>query len=172
MNGITASGREACNRTLLAALLATVLMLFTGFAAAYMERQTSGDTWDKNSFPPVMLVSTIVLAASSLALEWARRRGQERQSKWLGVALGLGLLFVVGQAVAFAQLRADGVFVATNAYASFFYLLTGLHALHVVAGLTALVYAMKKPSMLPVAAGFWHFMGGIWLYVLIVLAVL
>ena len=172
MNGITDSQRASCNRTLLAALLATVLMLFTGFAAAYMERQTSGDTWDRISFPPVMVVNTIVLVASSLVLEWARRRGEGRGRKGLALAIGLGVLFVVGQSYAFFQLRQAGVFVSTNAHASFFYLLTGLHALHVVAGLAALVYAYEKPSVLPVAAGFWHFMGAIWLYVLIVLAVL
>ena len=53
MDGITASQRAACNRTLLGAVLATVVMLFTGFAAAYMERSTSGGVWERIAMPSI-----------------------------------------------------------------------------------------------------------------------
>jgi len=169
--GLTASQRAACNRTLLGALLATVIMLFTGFAAAYLERSTSGATWERMEFPPLLLVNTFVLLLSSVALEWARR-GQERgQERTLAPALALGALFVTLQCVTWFMARDAGLFVSTTAYAAFFYLLTGLHALHMVAGLIALAYASRHRDVLRFATGFWHFMGGIWLYVLLVLTV-
>jgi len=168
VNGITAEQQSACNRTLLAALVATVVMLFTGFAAAYLERSTSGATWERITLPPIVLVNTLVLVASSAALEWARRH----DGKGNRLAIALGFAFVAGQTVAFFQLRAAGVFVASSAHASFFYLLTGLHAAHVLGGLVALLAAVRKPRLLPFARTFWHFMGGIWIYVLAVLTIL
>jgi len=168
VNGITAEQQSACNRTLLAALVATVVMLFTGFAAAYLERSTSGATWERIKLPPLVLVNTAILVASSLALEWARRH--DGRGNKLGIALGFA--FVIGQTAAFFQLRAAGVFVSSNAHASFFYLLTGLHAAHVVGGLIALLAAVRKPRLMQFARAFWHFMGGIWIYVLAVLTVL
>ena len=168
MNGITAQQRTACNRTLLAALIATVVMLFTGFAAAYLERSTSGETWTRIKLPPIVLFSTVVLVASSVVLEWSRRR----DGKGLKLAIALGFVFVVGQTIAFFQLRDEGVFISSNPHAAFFYLLTGLHALHVVGGMIALLAAAKKPTALPFARTFWHFMGGVWIYVLMVLTVL
>lgn len=168
MNGITAEQRSACNRTLLAAVVATVVMLFTGFAAAYLERSTSGATWERITFPPIVLVNTAILVASSIALEWARRH--DGKGNKLGIALGFA--FVIGQTLAFFQLREAGVFVSSNSHASFFYLLTGLHALHVVGGLIALLAALRTPRLMQFARTFWHFMGGIWIYVLAVLTIL
>ena len=164
---MSAQRRAACNRTLLGALLATVIMLFTGFAAAYLERSTSGAAWDTIKLPPLLLVNTLVLLASSVALEWARR-GEGRSLGW---ALVLGTLFVVLQGVAWLLLRRDGLEFSSTAYASFFYLLTGLHALHMLAGLAALAYAARHRAVLRFASTFWHFMGGVWLYVLLVLTV-
>jgi len=51
-------------------------------------------------------------------------------------------------------------------------MLTGLHAVHVLGGLVALIAAVRKPHILPFARTFWHFMGGIWIYVLGVLTIL
>ena len=164
---MTASQRAACNRTLLGAVLATVIMLFTGFAAAYLERSTSGATWERIDFPSLLLLNTLVLVASSIALEWARRR----DGRSVGWALALGSLFVVLQCIAWFMLRDAGQFVSTSAYVSFIYLLTGLHALHMLAGLVAIAYASRHRQVLRFATGFWHFMGGIWLYVLLVLTV-
>lgn len=104
MNGIAAAQRSACNRTLLAALIATVVMLFTGFAAAYLERSTSGGVWVRIALPPVVLVNTLLLVASSLVLEFARRR----DGRGTRLAIALGFLFVAGQTVAFFQLREAG----------------------------------------------------------------
>jgi cytochrome c oxidase subunit 3 len=81
-------------------------------------------------------------------------------------------VFLGGQLAAWRQLSAAGVLLPTSPYASFFYLLSGIHAVHMVAGLLALGLAARRPRLLPLAAGFWHFMGGVWLYVLLILKVL
>lgn len=64
------------------------------------------------------------------------------------------------------------MYISSNPHASFFYLLTGLHALHVLGGLIALLAAVRNAGILPFARTFWHFMGGVWIYVLIVLTIL
>jgi len=68
--------------------------------------------------------------------------------------------------------RAAGVFLPTNPHGSFFYLLTAVHGVHVLAGLAALVVARARPAVLGLCAAFWHLMGAVWVYVLFVLTVL
>jgi cytochrome c oxidase subunit 3 len=143
-------------------------MLFTGFAAAYLERSTASDVWQKISLPPVLVWNTGVLVLSSFVLEWARRRN----GKGIILATGLGVLFLVGQAWSWVELREQGVMVASNAHASFFYILSGLHAVHLIGGVIALLVATRRPHVLPFAAAYWHVMAGVWLYVLMVLTVL
>jgi cytochrome c oxidase subunit III len=86
------------------------------------------------------------------------------------------LLFVAGQYVAWSQLRAAGLYLATNPSSSFFYVLTVTHALHVLGGLGGLLYVIRKlrksslrRSTLNAAARYWHFMDLLWLYLLLLL---
>jgi cytochrome c oxidase subunit 3 len=127
-----------------------------------------------------------VLFASSFALEMARRRVRRAAeslkaesgdaSRWLYVALFLGLLFVVGQYTAWAQLRSQGLYLATNPNSSFFYVLTAVHAVHVLGGLGGLLRVIRKmsnstlrKSTLDATAYYWHFMDGLWVYLLVLL---
>ncbi|MEM8882499.1 MAG: hypothetical protein AAGD14_00350 [Planctomycetota bacterium] len=161
--------RAACNRTLTMAVIVTVVMLFTGFAAAYLERSHTTDVWQRIELPSVLVWNTGVLVLSSVVLEWARRRGRTDGIAW---ATGLGVLFLAGQIWSWVELREQGVMVASHAHASFFYMLSGVHALHLIGGLCALWAARRKRRILPFAAGFWHVMAGVWIYVLVVLTVL
>jgi len=161
-----ATARAQSNRTLLAALLATVLMLFTAFLASYFERRGTTGTWTRVALPGLVWGNTLVMLASSFFAELARRRGGGR---WLGLTIALGILFLAGQAVAWMELRAAGVFLPTNAYAAFFYLLSAVHGIHVVAGLIALGLALSRPRIRGLCIGFWHCMGFVWLYVFLVL---
>jgi cytochrome c oxidase subunit 3 len=175
------------NRMLLAAIIATVAMLFTAFAAAYLER-AGARGWERIDLPEILWANTVVLLLSSVAAEVARRRRPFDAARGQGdiegvaakaavpapllLALLLGLLFLAGQAAAWGDLRARGYFLPTSPYASFFYLLTGVHAVHVVAALVALGLALTRRRILGLAVGFWHFMGLVWLYVLGILTVL
>ena len=96
--------------------------------------------------------------------------------RWLVITLALGLLFVAGQYVAWLQLRAAGLYLATNPNCSFFYVFTAVHALHVLGGLAGLVYIISKlnrsilrRSTFAAAAQYWHFVDILWLYLLWVL---
>lgn len=167
-------------------VLASIAMSFLAFTSALIVRQGSALDWRHLALPSVLYLNTVVLFASSVALEVARRRigafmrGRENQgatpTPWLYVALLLGLLFVAGQYGAWLQLRSQGLYLATNPNSSFFYVLTAVHALHVLGGLTGLarvVYRLNRSilckSTLDATAYYWHFMDGLWLYLLVLL---
>jgi cytochrome c oxidase subunit III len=166
--------------------LAAITMSFAALTSALVVRQGSGMDWRHLSLPPILYANTLVLLASSVTLEMARRRfaGNARGNKdqiaapmrWLEITLALGLLFVAGQYAAWFQLKAAGLYLATNPNSSFFYVLTGVHALHVLGGLCGLVYVMSKLNhstlrlgTLAAASQYWHFMDILWLYLLCVL---
>jgi cytochrome c oxidase subunit 3 len=95
---------------------------------------------------------------------------------WLYITLCLGLLFVAGQTFAWLQLRSQGFGLATNISYSFFYVLTVAHATHLLGGLGGLVRVIGKlnhstlrRSTLNATSLYWHFMGALWLYLLLLL---
>ena len=166
--------------------LAAITMSFAALTSALVVRQGSGMDWQHMALPPILYANTLVLLASSLTLEVARRRiaayarGNESQMavpmRWLAITLALGLLFVAGQYIAWLQLKAAGLYLVTNPNSSFFYVFTGVHAVHVLGGLCGLVYVTSKlnrsilrRSTFAAAAQYWHFMGILWLYLLCVL---
>lgn len=159
------------------ALVAAVTMLFVGFTSTYLVRRT-GPGWVEGPMPPILYANTAALALSSVALEAARRAGREGRvaalTRRLGGAAALGALFLAGQATAWWQLMSRGLLPASGPHASFFYLLSGMHALHVAAGLVWLVLAWARSrrvlayaevrAAVESAAVFWHFIGVLWLY--------
>jgi len=166
--------------------LAAITMSFAALTSALVVRQGAGIDWQHITLPPILYANTLVLLASSVTLEIARRRiagfarGIESQiaapMRWLAITLSLGLLFVAGQYMAWLRLKAEGLYLATNSNSSFFYVFTGVHALHVLGGLAGLIFVMSKlnrsilrQSTFAAAAQYWHFMGILWLYLLWVL---
>ena len=163
-------------------VLASITMSFLAFTSALIVRQGGATDWRHLTLPPILYFNTLLLIASSAALEVGRRQVRgfmtakklvSSPARWLYVALGLGLLFVVGQFVAWSQLRAQGLFLATNPNSSFFYVLTVMHALHVFGGLGGLTRVILKlnrstlrKSTLDATSHYWHFMGGLWVYLL------
>jgi cytochrome c oxidase subunit III len=167
-------------------VLFAVTMMFAAFSSALIVRKGSALDWQSFTLPPILYFNTLLLIASSFTLEIARRRvttymvgtksHTESPARWLYVTLFLGLLFVVGQYAAWWQLRAQGLYLATNPSSSFFYLLTAVHALHVLGGLGGLIYVTRKlnkstlrRNQLVATARYWHFMGALWLYLLLLL---
>ncbi|MGB7929664.1 MAG: cytochrome c oxidase subunit 3 [Terriglobales bacterium] len=163
-----------------------VTMMFAAFTSALIVRKGSSLDWQSFALPSILYFNTLVLVASSVTLEIARRRVAvfmgglksqvESPARWLYITLFLGLIFVAGQYVAWLQLRGEGLYLATNPSSSFFYLLTAAHALHVLGGLGGLTYVIRKLSksslrrnQLVAAARYWHFMGILWLYLLLLL---
>jgi cytochrome c oxidase subunit 3 len=168
--------------------LAAITMSFAAFTSALVVRQATANDWHPLTIPSIVFVNTAILLASSVTLQIARHRvadfAQGRTADraaslvWLGVTLGLGVIFVVGQFLAWRQLRAEGLYLASNPNSSFFYVLTTMHAVHVLGGLAGLarvIYLLRQPglclrrSTLDATSCYWHFMGVLWLYVLIVM---
>lgn len=169
--------------------LAAITMSFAAFTSALIVRQGTAPLVHI-TLPPVLYLNTLVIVASSLTLEIARRRiaafmggglagkasQQENPARWLYITLFLGLLFVAGQTFAWIQLKSQGFGLATNISYSFFYVLTVAHALHVFGGLGGLVRVIGKlnksvlrKSTLDATSRYWHFMGVLWVYLLLLL---
>jgi cytochrome c oxidase subunit 3 len=170
--------------------LSAIAMMFAALTSALYVREGSATDWHHIVLPPILWFNTLALVASSVALEVARRRiasfmrGHESNRAsgmlWLQVTMLLGLVFVVGQYLAWLNLRAQGLYLPTNPNSSFFYVFTAVHVLHVVGGLGGLARVMLKfrsathplrRSTLDATSYYWHFMGMLWLYLLLVLCV-
>jgi len=129
----------------------------------------------------ILFVNTAIQLASSVVLDLSRRSLKRHDrtgfNLWWTAATVLGVLFLVGQAIAWQQLKAAGIYVSTNPSSSFFYLLTAAHAFHLLGGVAALLYvdvqALRlrlgpaKRTAIDVTAIFWHFLDGLWLYLMV-----
>jgi cytochrome c oxidase subunit III len=167
-------------------VIAAITMTFAALTSALIVRQSSSVDWRHLTLPRILYANTLVLFLSSITLEVARhglmasksagKRQPDQRDRWLYITLFLGLLFVGGQWVAWMQLRAQGLYLATNPNSSFFYVLTVAHALHILGGLCGLAYVTRKlnrgmlrKSTLDAAARYWHFVDLLWIYLLMLL---
>ncbi len=167
--------------------LAAISLSFAALSSALLVRKSSGD-WQHIELPAILYFNTALLLVSSFTLEIARRRiavfmrkGSGWPSlplRWLFTTLGLGLVFVAGQIAAWRRLNESGFYLATNPSSSFFYVFTAFHALHVLGGLAALllvIHRLRPPapslrrSTFNAVSCYWHFMGALWLYLLLLL---
>jgi cytochrome c oxidase subunit III len=153
--------------------------------------------WKPITLPPILWVNTAILLVSSVTLVLARRQLARKMKAaprrgaspvaaslitdhrpsipWLGVSFVLGAGFLVGQLLAWGQLRHSGIFVGSNPSSSFFYVLTGAHGVHLLGGVIAMAYAavtslLRKPLVtrflvVDVTSLYWHFMDFLWIYV-------
>jgi cytochrome c oxidase subunit 3 len=164
-------------------LLFSITMTFLALTSAVIIRQANPLHWQHLILPPILYFNTLVLLVSSVTLEVGRREvGASmgtlatlgwHHGRWLYVSLGLGLLFLAGQYVAWLQLRSEGLYLATSANSSFFYVLTALHAFHLLGGLGGMArviyklhYSILHKSTLDATARYWHFMDILWIYLL------
>lgn len=167
--------------------IASIVMLFTGFASAYIVRSASADDWVRIVMPKVLWLSTAAILISSVTIEISRRslkrKGEAQYGMWLTLTAALGVIFVASQFFAWRQLARQGVFVASNPHSSFFYLFTGAHAIHVLGGLGALAYLLlrtrrkrdtvegelKRVGVVDAATTYWHFLDGLWICLFLLL---
>jgi cytochrome c oxidase subunit 3 len=161
--------------------LAPIAMLFAAFASAYVVRRGLGAGWVPIQIPTIVWGNTLVLLASSATLEAGRRAESRGDSgaRLLWVTFALGALFLAGQVAAWLQLSEHGVGVGTTPHGSFFYLLTGTHGVHLLGGVAALLLAglwprdrwrrISRDTVVRVTAIYWHFMGILWVGILLLL---
>jgi cytochrome c oxidase subunit III len=153
--------------------MAVVTSLFMLFSVAYVMRMATADWQPLRYIPWQLWLSTAVLALASAAWEAARRGAQlgEGAARRAGlVACGLSLAFLAVQLWAWQAMTAMNFTVNGNPASSFFYLLTGLHGLHVCGGLVAAVLAGVSArrgeaafaANATLCARYWHFLLLLW----------
>jgi cytochrome c oxidase subunit 3 len=166
--------------------LAAISMTFAALTSALIVRRGGAVDWRHFTLPSILYLNSVLLLASSATLELGRRRVAaymgglketvQHPARWLYITFSLGLLFVIGQYMAWRELSAQGLYLATNPSSSFFYVFTAGHALHVLGGLGGLIRVSRKVSRLDLrrstldaTARYWHFMGVLWVYLLVLL---
>ena len=176
--------RSSSRRFSTAILLAiiSILMFFATLTTAFIVLKLFSTTWTPMHLPGILWANTAVLLASSVTLEFARRRLARADVNGFGLLWKLttllGVLFLVGQVIAWWQLVHSGVFIASNQASSFFYIFTGAHGLHLAGGIFALLYVafrefekakVSRAVAAQIASYYWHFMDGLWLMLLALL---
>ena len=156
--------------------LVVATVIFSLLIVTYGGRMELGD-WRPLREPWLLWPNTAVLILSSIALHWAvvsARRG-ERDNLRLGLLAGgaLAAIFLIGQLAAWGQLIALGYFASSNPANAFFFLITGLHGLHLLGGLVAWARTMGKirrgvdlarvGTSAELCAIYWHFLLAVWL---------
>jgi cytochrome c oxidase subunit 3 len=158
--------------------LGSELMFFSGLFAAYFTIRANA----KNGWPPhgthldtlQALIFTVILVASSPTMQmavWREEKGNRKAAKvWVAVTLVLGTLFVGNQGYEWIHATTRW---STNAYGSLFYIMTGLHGLHVFLGLVAMIFLLGRmkgpagdPGELAAFQGvsyYWHFVDIVWI---------
>lgn len=174
----------------------TVIFVLMRHGAGILDAH-SGDfihEWIPIELPVRLLtLNTLVLLASSVTLEMARRAlaremalepvrsipgialDREYGIPWLSITIALGMVFLLGQWAAWRALQDRGFHMFTGVPSPFFFILTGAHAIHLAGGIAVLLYAgvitlvrrriENRRIVVEVAAWYWHFMGALWLYI-------
>jgi cytochrome c oxidase subunit III len=162
--------------------LAGIIMFFMALTSSLLVRKGLGNDWVAFNFPRIIWLNTLILLASSITIQIARRHLHEDQraafNRWWSVTTSLGILFLAGQFIAWRQLAGQGVFLVTNPSSSFFYVLTAAHGLHLFGGILALFYVshrnwqrarISQATATDVASIYWHCMDGLWVFLLALL---
>jgi cytochrome c oxidase subunit 3 len=182
---VAANSTDRASRSGIWLGLFTITMSFAAFTSALFVREGTTD-WGHIVLPSILYFNTFLLFCSSATIEVSRRylsggrlidaQESHKGTVWLLLTLALGLAFCVGQYTAWQQLRAQGLYLATNPNSSFFYVLTFMHVLHLLAGLAVLAYltdrilasrATFRRSLFDNAAIYWHFLGVLWVYLFV-----
>lgn len=177
-------------RLLMWFLLLVILMTFIGLIGAYVfiSINKSAEWQPFENLPFAVYVSTILILASSVSYELARvaidGENQSAFRRWLVVTAGLGAMFIASQMLSWVTLVGRGVYLASNPYAGFYYVLTAAHAFHLIGGIGALGYLIlrawrptrdperifKRQTAASVIGLYWHSMDGLWIVLFVLLA--
>ncbi|MBS1486431.1 MAG: cytochrome c oxidase subunit 3 [Bacteroidetes bacterium] len=162
--------------------LSTVMMLFMAITSAYIVRQAEGN-WVYFELPFSFYVTSFVIVASSVTMQLAYRaskRDRVQQSKlFITLTSVLGVVFLAGQFMGWQQLVASNIYLVGNPSGSFLYVITGLHGLHLISAIAFLFIILaavfkgnvssKNMTKMEMCTTYWHFLGGLWLYLFIFL---
>lgn len=162
--------------------IGSITMMFAGLTSAYIVKRNQPN-WLTFDIPVIFWYSTAVIVLSSITIMLSRKYfAQKEMAKYrqlMAVTTLLGILFVIMQFIGFKQLTAEGITLTKNVAYSFLYIIVGLHALHVLGGVIALIVIylkgfskrIKSYSAVPVEVMsiYWHFVDLLWIYLLVFL---
>jgi cytochrome c oxidase subunit 3 len=157
--------------------IATIVMLFAALTSAYLVKQGEGN-WLRFSMPEMFWVTSVIIVLSSISLHLAYLSAKKnyitRIRIFLSITMLLGFTFLAGQYLSWGELIRQDVFFVGNPAGSFIYVLTGLHALHIISGIiflslvfySALKFRIHSRNLnaMEMLVTYWHFLGGLWLY--------
>ena len=165
-------------------------MLFIAFSSAYWVHMSDGirnNAWLQFDLPVQFWISTIIVAVSSIFMQLAYRAAKNddvyKIPSLLTITTLLGLAFCVSQIMAYKALINMGLFVSNanpgEISASFVYIISGVHLLHILGGITLLIVGIFKASRLEVhkknlvfiniCKTYWHFLGIVWIFLILFL---
>ena len=165
--------------------IVSIIMFFAAFTSAYLVKASEGQLLNMK-LPSLFTISTLVIILSSVSMQWAyvsAKRNEIKSIKGMLIATSiLGIIFLVNQFAGWGQLVDQNIYFAgSNSLASFIYVLTGLHGLHLLGGIiflfittiAALKYKVhsKNIILIQMCATYWHFLGGLWIYLFLFLNV-
>ena len=162
--------------------IGSIVMMFAAFTSAYVVRQAQGN-WLEFRLPEWFFLSTVIILLSSLSIHLSFKeflKGNTSNYRNLYVlTFILGLGFVVTQYLGWNAMNASGVELTGNPAGSFVYVISGVHVLHVLGGMAALLVGLLKAFLLPhrvtpkrvtrfkMMAHYWHFVDVLWIYLLL-----
>ena len=162
--------------------IVTVVMIFAAMTSAYIVRQSEGN-WLEFDLPQTFWLTSGIILLSSITMHWAYVSAKRDNLKSLRIAMVittvLGVAFLVGQYLAWGDLVAMDVYFVGNPGGSFVYVLSGLHAAHLIGGVVFLLITLvsvfryrvhaKSMDQMEMCATYWHFLDGLWLYLFVFL---
>jgi len=162
--------------------IASMVMVFGAFTSAYIVRRAAGN-WLEFRLPDVFFTSTAVILLSSVTLHLSYsgfKSGNEKRYKLMMIAtMILGLAFIILQYMGWEALNEIGATFTVNPSSSFIYVISGLHAAHVLGGIAALGVALTHAFILPykptlrrrqrfeLVVQYWHFVDLLWVYLIV-----
>jgi len=162
--------------------MASIMMMFAALTSAYIVRQGAGN-WLEFQLPNQFFWSTLVIVLSSITVHLSYESFIKRKAllhkMLLLLSLVLGIVFILLQYAGWNELETIGVYLKGNPSGSFVYVISGLHAAHVLGGLAALVVAVVYSFLLPLkvtksrriglklVVHYWHFVDILWIYLLL-----
>ena len=157
--------------------LISVVMIFISLSSAYIVKKSVGQ-WEYINFPTLFQWTSLIIVLSSLSMHFSYISAKKNNIKnirlGLAVTAVLAVLFVVGQFMAWGKLVESGHHFVGNPAGSFIYIFSGLHIVHLFGAFVFLgvvlansfQYKVHSKSLLRIemCTTFWHFLGGLWLY--------
>lgn len=186
-NKIEKLRREKVGKPLLWIALISIIMFFAGLTSAVVVRMSDGN-WMNFEMPQMFLYSSIIIFLSSISMHYSLVLAKKDRAEMVKIpsliTLGLGILFIITQILGYRELISEGIYFTGpghNDSASYVYLISAVHLLHLLGGMIALAivvfhaikasYNSKNLLGLQLCSTYWHFLGGLWIYLYVFFSV-